>query len=82
MAACMCVRSPAGGSNSLPDGSVRVGRGTRAAALRHGRSQACTADSCRAKVRELRVAVLGAHVNLKIELIWKQKKNKPRFRVT
>ena len=29
MAACTCGWGPAGGSNSLPDGSVHRGRGTR-----------------------------------------------------
>ena len=80
--------NPAGGSKSLPDGSVHKGRGTRqlhdggllpwlssaqftkVAQPSAGQGPACTADSCRAKVRDVRVAVLDAHVKFKNELIW------------
>ena len=51
--------------------------------VQHGNSQfahLCTATISRAKVRELRVAVLDAHCKFKKELIW-TKKGKPRFRV-
>ena len=82
MAACTCVRNPAGGSNSLPDGSVHVGRGTVQLHDVTGKVQPARLiiaaqrreDSCRAKVRDVRVAVLDAHVNLNHELIRNKKK--------
>ena len=50
MAACTCVRGPAGGSNSLPDGSVHVGRGTCSCVTSRA-GPACAADNCRAEAR-------------------------------
>ena len=64
MAACTCGWSPAGGSNSLPDGSVHVGRGTRQLPDVMGEVQRARLIIA-AQVRELRVAVLDAHLNLK-----------------
>ena len=58
------VRGPAGGSKSLPDGSVRVGRGTRQLHDVTGEVQRARLIIA-AQVREVRVAVLDAHVNLK-----------------
>ena len=57
MAACTCGSGPAGGSESLPDGSVHVGRSTRQLHDVTGRSSMCGC-ACRAKVRELRVSAL------------------------
>ena len=64
MAACTCVRGPAGGSNSLPEGSVHVGRGTRQLPDVTGKVQHARLIIS-AQVRELRVAVLDAQLNLK-----------------
>ena len=55
---------PAGGSNSLPDGSVHEGRGTRQLHDVTGKVQHARLIIA-AQVRELRVAALDAHVNLK-----------------
>ena len=57
MAACTCGSNPAGGSNSLPDGSVRVGRGIRQLPDVTGKVQHARLIIA-AQVRELRVAVL------------------------
>ena len=64
MAACTCVRNPAGGSNSLPDGAVHVGRGTRQLHDVTGKVQHARLIIA-AQVRELRVAALDAQLNLK-----------------
>ena len=58
------VRNPAGWSNSLPDGSVHGGRGTLQLHDVTGKVQHVRLIIA-AQVRELRVAVLDAHVNLK-----------------
>ena len=73
MAAYTCGWSPAGGSNSLPDGSVHVGRGTRQLHDVTGKVQHARLIIA-AQVRELRVAVLEAHFKFKNELIWLNKK--------
>ena len=65
MAACTCGSSPAGGSNSLPDGSVHVGRGTRQLHDVTGEVQRARLIIA-AQARDVRVAVLDAHVNLKM----------------
>ena len=57
------VRGPAGGSNSLPDGSVHEGRGTVQLRDVTGKVQRARLIIA-AQVREVRVAVLDAHVNL------------------
>ena len=57
------VRGPAGESNSLPDGSVRVGRGTVQLHDVTGEVQPARLISA-VQRREVRVAVLDAHVNL------------------
>ena len=59
------VRGPAGGSKSLPDGSVHVGRGTRQLHDVTGKVQHARLIIA-VQVRELRVAALAAHVNLKM----------------
>ena len=64
MAACTCVRSPAGGSNSLPDGSVHEGRGTLRLHDVTGKVQHARLIIA-AQVCELRVAALDAQSNLK-----------------
>ena len=61
MAACTCGSNPAGGSNSLPDGSVHVGRGTRQLHDVTGKVQHARLIIA-AQVRELRVAALDAHL--------------------
>ena len=57
MAACTCGWNPAGGSKSLPDGSVHVGRGTRQLHDVMGKVQHARLIIA-AQVRELRVAAL------------------------
>ena len=64
MAACTCGWNPAGGSNSLPDGSVHVGRGTLQLHDVTGKVQHARLIIA-AQVRELRVAVLEAHFKFK-----------------
>ena len=65
MAACTCVRVRQEGV--IPCRMVpSVWDEVHGSCMTHGRGPAGTADSCRAKVRELRVAVLDAHVNLKL----------------
>ena len=59
MAACTCGSNPAGGSNSLPDGSVHVGQGTLQLHDVTGKVQRARLIIA-AQVRELRVAVLDA----------------------
>ena len=77
--AARVVRNPAGGSNSLPDGSVHRGRGTWQLHDVTGKVQRARLIIA-AQVRELRVAALDAHLNLKgIHLEYK--KSRPRFRV-
>ena len=71
--AARVVRGPAGGSNSLPDGSVHKGQGTRQLHDVTGKVQHARLIIA-AQVRELRVAVLDAHINSKRQLIWKQKR--------
>ena len=60
--AARVVRDPAGGSNSLPDGAVQKGRGTRqlhdvTGKVQHARlivsTQSARCASCRAGVRSL-----------------------------
>ena len=63
MAACTCGAGPAGGSNSLPDGSVHKGRSTRQLHDVTGKVQPARLIIA-AQVREVRVAVLDAHLNL------------------
>ena len=74
----MCS-GPAGGSNSLPDGSVHVGRGTVQLHDVTGEVQHVR-PIIAAQRRELRVAALDAHFKFNHELI-RNKKIKPRFRV-
>ena len=74
----MCS-DPAGGNNSLPDGSVHVGRGTVqlhdvTGEVQHAR------PIIAAQRRELRVAMLECAVKFKMNQFG-TKKSKPRFRV-
>ena len=62
--AARVVRDPAGGSESLPDGSVHVGRGTLQLHDVTGKVQHAQLIIA-VQVRELRVAVLDAQLNLK-----------------
>ena len=70
--AARVVRGPAGGSNSLPDGSVHVGRGTRQLHDVTGKVQHARLIIA-AQVRELRVAALAAQLNLKRRFDLEQK---------
>ena len=69
----MCVRSPAGGSDSLPDGSVHKGRGTRQLHDVTGEVQPVRLIIA-AQRRKLRVAALDAQLNLNHDLIRNEKK--------
>ena len=64
MAACV-VRDLAGGSKSLPDGSVHKGRGTVQLHDVTGKVQRARLIIAMQK-REVRVAALDAHLNLKM----------------
>ena len=74
------VRGPAGGSNSLPEGSVHVGRSTRQLRDVTGRVQHARLIIA-AQVRELRVAALECAFKFKKTINSEQNKSKPRFRV-
>ena len=63
--ACTCGWNPAGGSKALPDGTIHEGRGTRQLHDVTGKVQHVRLIIA-AQVRELRVAALDAHVNLKM----------------
>ena len=69
MAACTCGAGSGRRSKSLPDGSVHMGRGTRQLHDVTGEVQRARLIIA-AQVRELRVAVLDAQLNLNHELIW------------
>jgi len=58
----MCVWNPAGGSKSLPDGSVHKGRGTRQLHDVTGKVQRARLIIA-AQVRNVRVAALDAQLN-------------------
>ena len=73
MAACTCVRSPAGGSNSLPEGSVHVGRGTLQLHDVTGKVQHARLIIA-AQVRELRVAALECAFKFKNTINLERKK--------
>ena len=64
MAACTCGWSPAGGSNSLPDGSVHEGRSTRQLHDVTGKVQHARLIIA-AQGREVRVAALECAFKLK-----------------
>ena len=80
MADCTCGSGPAGGSNSLPDGSVHVGRGTRQLHDVTGTVQRARLILA-AQVREVRVAALEMRIQNLKRINLEQKKGKPRFRV-
>ena len=65
MAACTCGSGPAGGSNSLPDGSVHVGRGTRQMHDVTGKVQPARLIIA-AQRREVRVAALECACKFKM----------------
>ena len=71
-------RDPAGGSKSLPDGSVHEGRGTVQLHDVTGKVQRARLIIAVQK-REVRVAALDAHLNLKNELIWSRTKTSLAF---
>ena len=71
--AARVVRDPAGGSESLPDGSVHEGRGTRQLHDVTGKVQRARLIIA-AQKREVRVAALTARFKFKNELIWNKKK--------
>ena len=78
--AARVVRNPAGGIESLSDGAVHKGRGTRQLHDVTGKVQHVRLIIATQK-RDVRVAALGCAFKFKKnELIWKTK-SKPRFRV-
>ena len=80
MAACTCVRSPAGGSNSLPDGSVHVGRGTVQLHDVTGEVQQARLIVAVQRFANCELPCWTRIVNLK-RFNLETKKSKPRFRV-
>ena len=73
------VRGPAGGSNSLPDGAVHVGRGTRQLHDVTGKVQHARLIVAVQRCAMCELPRWSVHLNLKgIDL---ELKSKPRFRV-
>ena len=70
--------NPAGGSNSLPDGTVHRGRGTRQLHDDTGKVQRARLIIA-AQKREVRVAALEMRILKKNELIWKITKTSLAF---